>query len=169
MRAGERIVQALEALPSASVNDIARSSGGVSNGREGASGANVTSDHNHVAASDHDSLGDFAYYPGAAAPTLWDAARAEEEAETASRTSAFESVDEAVTMPGGSPVKFSAPTLNFAIKELGERGDFERAHALYLWMTMQGTTKKNRSGENAKVRSIHWSPYDRVGDVDADP
>jgi hypothetical protein len=20
-----------------------------------------------------------------------------------------------------------------------------------------------------KVRSIHWSPYDRVGDVDADP
>jgi hypothetical protein len=23
--------------------------------------------------------------------------------------------------------------------------------------------------EKIEVRSIHWSPYDRVGDVDADP
>ena len=23
--------------------------------------------------------------------------------------------------------------------------------------------------KNTKARSIHWSPYDRVGDVDADP
>jgi hypothetical protein len=27
--------------------------------------------------------------------------------------------------------------------------------------------KKERDG--SEVRSIHWSPYDRVGDVDADP
>jgi pentatricopeptide repeat protein len=55
--------------------------------------------------------------------------------------SGYRSVDEAVTMPNGRPVKFSAPTLNFAIKELGERGNFERAHALYLWMGMQKTPK----------------------------
>ena len=49
----------------------------------------------------------------------------------------YRSVDEAVTKPNGVAVRFSAPTLNFAIKELGERGNFERAHALYLWMGMQ--------------------------------
>ena len=42
-----------------------------------------------------------------------------------------------MTKPDGVKVRFSAPTLNFAIKELGERGNFERAHALYLWMGMQ--------------------------------
>ena len=36
--------------------------------------------------------------------------------------------------PPGAKFKFSTSTLNFAIKELGERGSFDRAHALYLWM-----------------------------------
>ena len=36
--------------------------------------------------------------------------------------------------PEGGKFKFSTSTLNFAIKELGDRGSFDRAHALYLWM-----------------------------------
>jgi hypothetical protein len=33
------------------------------------------------------------------------------------------------------------------------------------------TVKMNGGGdgEDSEVRSIHWFPYDRVGDVDADP
>ena len=57
--------------------------------------------------------------------------------ESSSSVVGYRSVDEAVTKPDGVRVRFSAPTLNFAIKELGERGNFERAHALYLWMGMQ--------------------------------
>jgi len=30
-------------------------------------------------------------------------------------------------------------------------------------------TAAGPDGDDAKVRSIHWSPYDRVGVVDADP
>ena len=37
--------------------------------------------------------------------------------------------------PEGGKFKFTTSTLNFAIKELGERGSFDRAHALYLWMS----------------------------------
>jgi hypothetical protein len=51
--------------------------------------------------------------------------------------SGYAAVDSAVTRPLGSRANFSAPTLNFAIKELGERGDFNRAHALFLWMRAQ--------------------------------
>ena len=28
---------------------------------------------------------------------------------------------------------------------------------------------RRRRGKKSKVRSIHWSPYDRVGEVNADP
>jgi pentatricopeptide repeat protein len=40
--------------------------------------------------------------------------------------------------PAGEQFKFSTSTLNFAIKELGERDSFDRAHALYLWMARKG-------------------------------
>lgn len=59
------------------------------------------------------------------------------------RTS-YDLVDSAVTRPLGSRANFSAPTLNFAIKELGERGDFSRAHALFLWMRAQGKGKTGK-------------------------
>lgn len=36
--------------------------------------------------------------------------------------------------PEGEKLRISTSTLNFAIKGLGERGSFDRAHALYLWM-----------------------------------
>ena len=45
---------------------------------------------------------------------------------------------------GFARANFSAPTLNFAIKELGERGDFSRAHALFLWMRAQGKGKTGK-------------------------
>ena len=46
-----------------------------------------------------------------------------------------------------------------------------------LWRTTRSDRRRHRgrdgparSGEGgAEVRSIHWSPYDPVGDVDADP
>ena len=41
----------------------------------------------------------------------------------------------AAVNPQGVQFKFSTSTLNFAIKELGERGSFDRAYALYLWMS----------------------------------
>ena len=56
-------------------------------------------------------------------------------------------LDAALTGAGSDldGVIFSAPTLNFAIKELGERGDFERAHALYVWMgTQRASTPSTR-------------------------
>jgi pentatricopeptide repeat protein len=65
----------------------------------------------------------------------------------ASTMTSYDLVDSAVTRPLGSRANFSAPTLNFAIKELGERGDFSRAHALFLWMRAQGKGKgKNAPG-----------------------
>jgi len=65
----------------------------------------------------------------------------ENENENASTMTSYDLVDSAVTRPLGSRANFSAPTLNFAIKELGERGDFSRAHALFLWMRAQGKGK----------------------------
>ena len=47
---------------------------------------------------------------------------------------AWDVVGDAVNPSGGS-FKFTTSTLNFAIKELGERGSFDRAYALYLWMS----------------------------------
>lgn len=47
---------------------------------------------------------------------------------------AWDVVGDAVNPAGGS-FKFTTSTLNFAIKELGERGSFDRAYALYLWMS----------------------------------
>ena len=47
---------------------------------------------------------------------------------------AWDVVAQAVN-PEGAQFKFSTSTLNFAIKELGERGSFDRALALYSWMS----------------------------------
>ena len=113
MRAGERIVQALTALPSAPV--------AASGGTGAAGGAETRVD---------DRVGGFSSKdPRAAAlPTR----------------PPTQHLDAALTGAGSDldGVKFSAPTLNFAIKELGERGDFERAHALYVWMGTQRVDPK---------------------------
>ena len=138
MRPGERIVKAMEALPRASVHDM-----------QAADSASGSGDHLR-------SHGDTAHARDACdtppAATAADrenyrahapSAPLEDQATDAqAQASGYRSVDEAVTMPDGRRVKFSVPTLNFAIKELGERGNFERAHALYLWMGMQKASPK---------------------------
>ena len=135
MRPGERIVEAMEALPSDVVAGVAEGdarrvddddydydyaydgSGAPSSG-SGAPGG-----------STHDDDDSFAFdYPGAD--------DRDDSGDTSSSNrvrSARRSVHAAVS----NISKFSAPTLNFAIKELGERGGFDRAHALYLWMLTQ--------------------------------
>ena len=61
--------------------------------------------------------------------------RAMESIETPARGETLEwDVVASAVNPPGAKFKFSTSTLNFAIKELGERGSFDRAHALYLWM-----------------------------------
>tara|TARA_B110000977_G_scaffold103477_2_gene135023 strand:+ start:2376 stop:4961 length:2586 start_codon:yes stop_codon:yes gene_type:complete len=67
----------------------------------------------------------------------------------------YGSIDSAVTRPLGGKANFSAPTLNFAIKELGERGDFNRAHALFLWMRAQGAKNRDVDGENKYAPNRH--------------
>ena len=69
----------------------------------------------------------------------------------------YGTIHSAVTKPLGGKAKFSAPTLNFAIKELGERGDFNRAHALFLWMRAQGKGVKKDPGYRDRTQ-------DRTGD-----
>ena len=125
MRAGERIVKAMEALPRASVH---RMHAAEQDPDADAFGSPLE--------SDADALG---RVPSA------DPRRESGGGDPGVDASAegYRSVEEAVTSPGGRPATFSAPTLNFAIKELGERGNFERAHALYLWMRMQ---RPSRSG-----------------------
>ena len=66
--------------------------------------------------------------------------------------SGYAAVDSAVTRPLGSRANFSAPTLNFAIKELGERGDFNRAHALFLWMRAQKTSRDDVNRDRGSYR-----------------
>ena len=61
--------------------------------------------------------------------------RAMESIETPARGEGIEwDIVASAVNPEGSKFKFSTSTLNFAIKELGERGSFDRAYALYLWM-----------------------------------
>ena len=107
MRAGERIVQALTALPSAPI---------ASSGTGGAGGAENRRDPRHGGSSK----------------------------DRAIQRPPTQQLDAALTGAGSDldGVIFSAPTLNFAIKELGERGDFERAHALYVWMGTQRVDPK---------------------------
>jgi pentatricopeptide repeat protein len=45
--------------------------------------------------------------------------------------------------------KFGTSTINFAIKELGERNDFSRAYALYRWMSTQAFNDKSKYSPNA--------------------
>ena len=40
--------------------------------------------------------------------------------------------------------KFGTSTINFAIKELGERNDFSRAYALYRWMSTQAFNDESK-------------------------
>ena len=45
--------------------------------------------------------------------------------------------------------KFGTSTINFAIKELGERNDFSRAYALYRWMSTQAFNDESKYSPNA--------------------
>ena len=151
MRPGERIVKAMEALPRASVAGIASQEGedvtlalqspetyGVTMAADvDAYHANTKTDKN-TAVRSHDSVD---LEPTDELEFIPAADDRDNKHATLESSSGYRSVDEAVTMPDGKRVKFSAPTLNFAIKELGERGNFERAHALYLWMGMQKDDK----------------------------
>jgi symplekin len=49
----------------------------------------------------------------------------------------------------------------------GVEGIIERAAALHAAGVREGAAPG--AGGTGRVRSIHWFPYDRVGDVDADP
>ena len=117
MRPGERIVEAMEALPSDVVAGVAEGDvRGVDDVEDG-----VASDGGFVSSERRDAG---SRYPGADDRDAGDASSSDRV------RSARRSVHAAVSHIS----KFSAPTLNFAIKELGERGGFDRAHALYLWM-----------------------------------
>ena len=147
MRPGERIVKAMEALPRASVagiaseegEDVARALRSPETYGRAYPAANVDAyvESNTAGKNTAGTLADeraddaFGHVPAA------DVHRDSGSDESSSSSVGYRSVDEAVTKPDGVKVRFSAPTLNFAIKELGERGNFERAHALYLWMGMQ--------------------------------
>jgi len=45
--------------------------------------------------------------------------------------------------------KFGTSTINFAIKELGDRNDFSRAYALYRWMSTQAFNDESKYSPNA--------------------
>jgi len=45
--------------------------------------------------------------------------------------------------------RFGTSTINFAIKELGEKGDFSRAYALYRWMSTQAFNEESKYSPNA--------------------
>ena len=164
MRPGERIVKAMEALPRASVAGIASAEGEdvvralrspetygraypaanvdayeestnpSTNPSRDTAGKNRAGDKNAAAGLSADDDDAFGHVPAA---DDRDSVEDSVKDESSSPGVGYRSVDEAVTKPNGVAVRFSAPTLNFAIKELGERGNFERAHALYLWMGMQ--------------------------------
>jgi hypothetical protein len=110
MRPGERIVKAMQELPRASVTDLqvdadenSRSYGFTSGGGGAASGSGVSSRGASMpGADDRD-----AKLVGAGADN--------------EGSSGFDTVEKAVTKPEGKQIKFSAPTLNFAIKALGEK------------------------------------------------
>ena len=120
MRPGERIVEAMEALPSDVVAGVAE--GDVRDVDDVEDG--YASDGGFVSTERGDAG---LYYPGAD----------DRDAGDASSSNRVRSARRSVHAAVSHISKFSAPTLNFAIKELGERGGFDRAHALYLWMTAQ--------------------------------
>ena len=45
--------------------------------------------------------------------------------------------------------KFGTSTINFAIKELGDKNDFSRAYALYRWMSTQAFNDESKYSPNA--------------------
>tara|TARA_B100001142_G_scaffold269107_1_gene274562 strand:+ start:153 stop:515 length:363 start_codon:yes stop_codon:yes gene_type:complete len=52
----------------------------------------------------------------------------------------------------------------------GDRDPATEANALALArLALEGHAAEELVSRDDQVRSIHWSPYDRVGEVDADP
>ena len=64
---------------------------------------------------------------------------------------------------GGGP---NSPTTRASLEDLLRRAE---ASCAMTAMTTSADLAARMASSPAEVRSIHWSPYDRVGDVDADP
>ena len=134
MRPGERIVAALQKVPGELLDGVDRLERGTTGDERVATrGARARASNERRVGSASES-------------------RSAASSSAAAAAGSYDLVDSAVTRPLGSRARFSAPTLNFAIKELGERGDFSRAHALFLWMraqrgTYDGNTDANAAGE----------------------
>ena len=153
MRPGERIVEAMEALPSDVVAGVAEGDvRGVDDVEDG-----VASDGGFVSSERGDAG---SRYPGADDRDAGDAPASSSDRVRSARRSVHAAVSHIS--------KFSAPTLNFAIKELGERGGFDRAHALYLWMNARQRRRGRRevppesthAGESVR-RGVRSSPRAR--------
>ena len=133
MRPGERIVAALQKVPGRLLDGVERLERGDGDGDEDSAARAAR-------------LGDDSRVPNEGASS---------DGVSSAVVGSYDLVDSAVTRPLGSRARFSAPTLNFAIKELGERGDFSRAHALFLWMRAQRGDGDRGGGDRASDRASY--------------